>query len=134
MTKPCDGRCGMLGILPTPHYHDAPAAEADNAGERCECGTPLAQPDELESGLCLQCLNGPIRPTASPGGQDTGQGEELREAIAQWFFDRFSIASSPTAQAEDRAQAAQDADALLALPEVAPLLERRANCRCEGSE
>jgi hypothetical protein len=65
-------------------FRRAPAAEADNAGEECtDCGTPLAQPDELESGLCLQCLNGPIRPAASPGGQNAGQGEELREDDAR---------------------------------------------------
>lgn len=24
------------------------------------CRKPLSQPDELESGLCLRCLNGPL--------------------------------------------------------------------------
>lgn len=29
--------------------------------ERCgDCGAPLASPEELESGLCLRCLNGPV--------------------------------------------------------------------------
>jgi hypothetical protein len=56
-----------------------PAAAADNAGEECDdCGVPLAQPDELKSGLCLQCLNGPALPcpAASPATVGAGQGED----------------------------------------------------------
>lgn len=32
----------------------------DVVPERCDCGAPLASPEEMESGLCLRCLNGPV--------------------------------------------------------------------------
>lgn len=33
---------------------------ADKHDSCGDCGSPLASPDEVESGLCLRCLNGPV--------------------------------------------------------------------------
>jgi hypothetical protein len=96
-----------------------PAAEAGNTGEvRCReigsIGTP------------------PIRPAASPAAVGAGQGEKLREALAQWLCERVvardrSVRAIWTELPEPiRVSWREWADEILALPELAPLLAAQA--------
>jgi len=72
-----------------------------------DCRAPLTSPDELESGLCLHCLNGPV-PVTAPVPDPGALLDRLEEAVAA------TLGGNPSAW--------RNAASVVALPEVAGLI------------
>jgi hypothetical protein len=66
-----------------------------NAEYCTDCRAPLDSPNELESGLCLRCLNGPLPRDSRPTSADTPCPHGWRDARCGRFGERGPCGCTP---------------------------------------